>query len=64
MLSIWDRLMGTLYVPRGQEDLTFGLVEGEHRDYTSVVGLYLVPLQKSMRLCFPGLFSRTDGDAA
>jgi sterol desaturase/sphingolipid hydroxylase (fatty acid hydroxylase superfamily) len=51
MFSIWDRLMGTLYVPQAQEQLTFGLVGGEHRDYSSVTRLYLMPLQKSVRLC-------------
>lgn len=50
MLSIWDRLMGTLYVPRGEEHLTFGLVEGEHRNYTSIGRLYVVPLQKCAQL--------------
>ena len=62
ILSIWDRLMGTLYVPQAKEDLTFGLVEGEHRDYTSVARLYLVPLQKIMRLCLRAVLPRGDDD--
>lgn len=63
ILSIWDRLMGTLYLPRTQENLTFGLVAGEHSDYSSVVRLYLVPLQKSARLRLRTFRRKTDGGA-
>ncbi|MBX9776751.1 MAG: sterol desaturase family protein [Xanthobacteraceae bacterium] len=51
MLSVWDRLMGTLYVPRGREELTFGLAADEHRDYTSVTRLYALPFANIMRRC-------------
>ena len=50
MLSIWDWLLGTLYVPKGEEHLAFGLVAGEHRNYTSISRLYVVPLLKCGRL--------------
>jgi sterol desaturase/sphingolipid hydroxylase (fatty acid hydroxylase superfamily) len=47
ILSIWDWLAGTLYIPRDDEELTLGLPNGEHRDYNSVVGLYLLPFAKN-----------------
>jgi len=59
IFSIWDRLMGTLYVPRAREELTFGLAAGEHRDYTSVARLYLVPFAKCARRCLRALRRRT-----
>jgi sterol desaturase/sphingolipid hydroxylase (fatty acid hydroxylase superfamily) len=49
MLSIWDWLAGTLYVPRDDEELTFGLADGEHLDYDSVSDLYLLPFAKNAR---------------
>jgi len=49
ILSIWDGLAGTLYLPRGDEPLTLGLADGEHRDYQSVIGLYLLPMAKNAR---------------
>jgi sterol desaturase/sphingolipid hydroxylase (fatty acid hydroxylase superfamily) len=47
ILSIWDGLAGTLYIPRDDEELTLGLPNGEHRDYNSVTGLYLLPFAKN-----------------
>jgi sterol desaturase/sphingolipid hydroxylase (fatty acid hydroxylase superfamily) len=49
MLTIWDWLTGTLYVPRDDETLTFVLADGEHRDYRSVRDLYLLPFVKNAR---------------
>ena len=49
ILSVWDRLAGTLYLPYNDEELVLGLVDGEHRDYTSVIGLYVVPFVKNVR---------------
>lgn len=52
ILSVWDRLAGTLYRPHNDEELVLGLVGGEHRDYTSVFRLYAVPVIKNVRrLC-------------
>jgi sterol desaturase/sphingolipid hydroxylase (fatty acid hydroxylase superfamily) len=47
ILAIWDRLAGTLYVPREDEDLCLGLADGEHRNYGSIAGLYLLPFAKN-----------------
>jgi sterol desaturase/sphingolipid hydroxylase (fatty acid hydroxylase superfamily) len=49
MLAIWDRLAGTLYLPRQQEDLPLGLHREEHRDYTTVLRLYILPFIKIFR---------------
>lgn len=34
VLSIWDWAAGTLYVPEGREDLTFGLADPAHHHHT------------------------------
>jgi sterol desaturase/sphingolipid hydroxylase (fatty acid hydroxylase superfamily) len=49
MFTIWDRLAGTLYLPRGREALPLGLHREEHREYTSVLRLYLLPFAKIAR---------------
>ena len=46
IFAFWDWLAGTLYVPRAQEALEFGLYRGEHRAYDGVLALYLLPLKK------------------
>lgn len=42
VLSIWDWLGGTLYVPRGKEQVRYGLVGGQ-RPFPTVVSMYLRP---------------------
>ncbi len=49
MLSIWDRMFGTLHIPEPAENFSFGLGL-ESRDYQSTVGLYILPLRKIARL--------------
>ena len=49
MFTIWDRLAGTLYLPHAQETLPLGLHSEEHREYTSVLRLYLLPFAKIAR---------------
>lgn len=49
LFSFWDRLFGTLCVPRPDEDFKFGLIERDVRDYQSLRGLYLMPLQRMAR---------------
>ena len=44
--TIWDRLAGTLYLPHGPEAFPLGLDREEHREYTSVLRLYLLPFAK------------------
>lgn len=49
MLSIWDRMFGTLHVPDPDESFSFGLGH-ESREYQSTAGLYVLPLRKIARL--------------
>ena len=49
MLSIWDRMFGTLHVPEPNESFSFGL-GSESKEYQSTFGLYVLPLQKIGRL--------------
>ncbi len=49
MLSIWDRMFGTLHVPEPGESFSFGLGH-ESREYQSAAGLYVLPLRKIARL--------------
>ena len=60
MLSIWDWLAGTLYVPRGREDLKLGLSGGESKEYNSLWRLYTLPLVKAESM----LFGRGDNRSA
>jgi sterol desaturase/sphingolipid hydroxylase (fatty acid hydroxylase superfamily) len=46
LFSFWDRLFGTLCVPRPDEDFKFGLIERNVRDYQSLAGLYILPLKR------------------
>jgi sterol desaturase/sphingolipid hydroxylase (fatty acid hydroxylase superfamily) len=47
IFSVWDWLAGTLYIPRDDEELILGLPGGEHGDYHSIIGLYLLPFVKN-----------------
>ncbi|RWC50913.1 MAG: sterol desaturase family protein [Mesorhizobium sp.] len=49
LFSFWDRLFGTLCVPRPDEDFKFGLIERNVRDYQSLAGLYILPLTRMWR---------------
>ncbi|MER8910689.1 sterol desaturase family protein [Mesorhizobium sp. M0854] len=49
LFSFWDRLFGTQFVPEPDEDLKFGLVDRDVRDYQSLFGLYILPLKKMAR---------------
>ena len=46
LLSVWDRMFGTAYVPDPNEDMKFGLLDRDKDDYQSLFGLYLLPLKK------------------
>ena len=46
LLSVWDRLFGTLAIPQPNEHFTFGLADEEHVEYRSLARLHLVPLRK------------------
>lgn len=46
MLTVWDRVFGTLYKPEPNESFEFGLADREADQYQSLFGLYLLPLKK------------------
>ena len=43
-LIIWDRLFGTVAIPKPDEDFTYGLGTDETKEYYSVFRLYSLPL--------------------
>jgi hypothetical protein len=49
IFTIWDRLAGTLYLPREDETPPLGLQQEEHREYNSVFRLYVLPFAKIVR---------------
>ncbi len=55
--SFWDYFAGTLYVPREQEVLKLGLTNQEHKEYSSVYTLYVLPFKKAARLVISGIKS-------
>ena len=57
LFSFWDRLFGTSFVPTPGEELKFGLVDRDVRDYQSLAGLYILPLRKMWRV-IAGRFQR------
>jgi sterol desaturase/sphingolipid hydroxylase (fatty acid hydroxylase superfamily) len=46
MLAYWDILAGSLDVPEGREELKFGLYDGEHGEYDTLLRLYFLPFRK------------------
>lgn len=46
VLSIWDWMAGTLYVPRGKEQFSLGLRDREDEEYQTVLQCYLRPFIK------------------
>ncbi len=54
VFSLWDYVAGTLYVPRVRENLTWGLRNQEHQEYSSVWTLYALPIKKAARLVLSG----------
>jgi sterol desaturase/sphingolipid hydroxylase (fatty acid hydroxylase superfamily) len=52
IFAFWDRLFGSLYVPKGFEKLEFGIGNNEERDFSSVVRLYVVPFRNAFRWLF------------
>jgi sterol desaturase/sphingolipid hydroxylase (fatty acid hydroxylase superfamily) len=44
--AIWDRMFGTLIVPKPGEDFLFGLPDREAEEYQSLARLHFVPLKK------------------
>ncbi len=50
MFSLWDWMAGSLYVPRGREEIQLGLSGGEHEEYDSLWRLYSLPFVKAAAL--------------
>lgn len=61
LFSFWDRIFGTQFVPEPEEDLKFGLMDRDVRDYQSLFGLYVLPLKK-MAGHIVRLFQKRPGD--
>jgi len=45
-LAFWDRLFGTLYVPKEHEHFTMGLGDGSEGRYHSLIGMYWQPVRE------------------
>lgn len=50
VLSVWDRILGSLRLPGGYLDITVGLADGESLDYRGVGRLCVVPFQKAWKV--------------
>ena len=46
MFSFWDKLFGTLYLPKEREELEFGIHKRERNPYVSVKAMYLQPFRE------------------
>jgi len=49
-LAVWDWAFGTLYVPKGREELEFGLGAAENERLSSLVSLYITPFRQAWRV--------------
>ncbi|MCG8440708.1 MAG: sterol desaturase family protein [Caulobacterales bacterium] len=45
IFAFWDSLFGTLYVPKGDEQLTYGIDAEDMREHATLGGLYMAPLK-------------------
>ena len=59
MLSVWDRMFGTLVIPEPDEEFHFGLADDEHHEYQSLTALYVLPLVKIYHRLLPSAQSKT-----
>lgn len=50
IFAFWDRMIGTLYVPRSHERIDYGLAGGEDREFRSTWQLYMRPFRSLARL--------------
>jgi len=51
IFSVWDRLFGTLYIPRGRETFSLGLTNSEHRDFNhGLLRLYFRPVFRVVKM--------------
>jgi sterol desaturase/sphingolipid hydroxylase (fatty acid hydroxylase superfamily) len=49
IFSFWDRMFGTLYVPKQGEQFELGLADGEHVRFHSLAALYFRPVANLLR---------------
>ncbi|WP_170381972.1 sterol desaturase family protein [Ruegeria atlantica] len=49
IFSFWDALFGTLYLPKSDERVEFGIDEGDMDQFRSLSGVYITPLVKIWR---------------
>jgi sterol desaturase/sphingolipid hydroxylase (fatty acid hydroxylase superfamily) len=54
IFSFWDKLLGTLYLPKFEERMEFGIDDDEAYEYRSLFGLYILPVIKIWRHIVPG----------
>jgi sterol desaturase/sphingolipid hydroxylase (fatty acid hydroxylase superfamily) len=47
VLAVWDRMFGTLYVPKGHEQVVYGLSDGTAAEYQSLWALYWLPVKRA-----------------
>ncbi|MEZ5670819.1 MAG: sterol desaturase family protein [Alphaproteobacteria bacterium] len=50
IFAVWDRLLGTLYVPAPGERVRFGIADADMARMATLRGLYLAPFAQSARL--------------
>ena len=46
--SFWDWVFGTLYIPKENKPLNYGLLDDEHKEYNSLWTLYILPFKKNL----------------
>lgn len=61
ILSCWDGLFGTLYLPGRNERVTFGIAAAEMPDYRSLPAVYFIPFAKAAKLMLKTLRSAPAG---
>lgn len=64
IFSFWDRIFGTLYVPKEREELQFGLTLKNPNPYTSLKELYFKPFQDCRSIVRNRLAKRKMGAAS
>lgn len=59
IFAFWDWIFGSLYVPRGREQLVFGLPGSDPRDFSTVPRVYFLPFAKAARWVTQRMRART-----
>lgn len=50
IFSFWDKLFGTLYLPKFEERVEFGIDEKDMKEFRSLFGLYITPVINIWRI--------------